>query len=75
MILTIVQLKQIALAGGGLSLDASQFTYNQVKEIIEAAQAGGKALISLHNVIGLNVTQLVALATLAPGLVMFEIAG
>jgi len=75
VILTIVQLKEIARAGGGLSLDASQFTFNQIMEIVEAAQAGGKASVSLHNVAGLNAMQLVELAVLAPGLVSFEISG
>jgi hypothetical protein len=75
VILTIVQLKQIIRAGGGLSLDASLFTLHQLTEIVEAAQAGGKASVSLHNVAGLNATQLAELAALAPGLVSFEISG
>lgn len=74
MILTIAQLAQIARAGGGLSLDASQFTFSQIMEVVEAAQAGGKASISLHNVAGLTAIQLAALAALAPGLVSFAIS-
>ena len=74
MILTIGQLAQIARSGGGLSLDASQFTFNQLAQVLEAAQAGAKASISLHNIAGLNANQLAALAVLAPGLVSFEVS-
>lgn len=74
MILTIVQLKRIAAAGGGLSLDASLFTFNQLADIVGAAAAGAKGSVSLRNVAGLNATQLAELAALAPGLVSFEIS-
>lgn len=74
MILTIEQLADIARAGGALSLDASQFTFNQITQIVKAAQLGGKASISLRNVAGLNATQLTRLAGLAPGLVSFDIS-
>jgi hypothetical protein len=75
MILTIEQLKRIVLAGGGLSLDASAFTFGQIREIVEAAEAGGKGTVTLHNVAGLSAPQLAQLSTLAPGLVAFELAG
>ena len=75
MILTIAQLHEIVRAGGGLSLDASQFTFNQIRGIVEAAQTGGKASVTLHNVAGLNALQLLELASLAPGLVSFAISG
>lgn len=74
MILTIVQLKRIAKAGGGLSLDASLYTFNQLTDIVGAGASGGKGSVSLRNVAGLNATQLAQLAELAPGLVSFEIS-
>ena len=74
MVLTIAQLCEIARAGGGLSLDASQFTYRQIAQVVEAAQAGGTASVALHNVAGLTATQLRDLAALAPGLVSFTIS-
>jgi hypothetical protein len=74
VILTILQLKRIAKAGGGLSLDASLFTFNQLADIVGAAGAGGKGSVSLRSVAGLNATQLAELAEIAPGLVSFEIS-
>jgi hypothetical protein len=74
MILTVEQLKRIVSAGGSLSLDASSFTLNQVVEIAEAAQAGRKGSLTLHNVAGINAAQLTELAALAPGLVTFDLA-
>jgi hypothetical protein len=74
VILTILQLKRIAKAGGGLSLDASLFTFNQLADIVGAAGAGGKGSVSLRNVAGLNAAQLAELAESAPGLVSFEIS-
>jgi hypothetical protein len=38
MILTIDQFKQIAAAGGGLVIDASTLTLNQIRDIVTSAQ-------------------------------------
>lgn len=74
MILTIEQLKQIVAAGGGLVLDAPTFTLSQLRELAEAAQAGGKkGSLTLHNVSGLNAEQLADLSTLAPGQIVFDL--
>lgn len=72
MIITHEQLKQIAGAGGGLVLDVSTMTFNQLKEIVPAAKAK-KASITLKNFSGLTAAQLNELATLAPGLIVFDL--
>jgi len=72
MIYTIEQLRLVAAAGGGLVLDASDFTFNQLADICAAA-ATGQALVSLHHVSGLTVHQLQELAAAAPGLVSFDL--
>lgn len=71
MIITTEQLKQIAGAGGGLVLDASTLTFNQIKDISSAAD-GGKAVITVKNFSGLTAVQLNELAALAPGLISFD---
>lgn len=75
MILSIAQLRKIVRAGGGLYLDASEFTLDQLTELANAAQAGAKGSIALRNVAGMSAAQLATLAALAPGLVSFEISG
>jgi hypothetical protein len=74
MLLTVHQLKQVAAAGGGLTLDASAFTFNQLEEIVAAADAGG-AQVSLRGVGGLTAAHLAELAALAPGRVSFDLSG
>ena len=71
MILAIEQLKRIAAGGGGFVLDASTLTFNQMRDIAVAAETGG-AKITLKNVSGLTAVQLFDLATLAPGLIVFD---
>jgi hypothetical protein len=71
MIITTEQLKQIAGAGGGLVLDASTLTFNQIKDISSAANSG-KAIITVKNFAGLTAVQLNELAALAPGLISFD---
>lgn len=74
MILTVEQLKRIVAAGGGLVLDAPTFTVNQLRELAEAAHAGGKkGSLTLQNVSGLNAEQLAELSTLAPGQIAFNL--
>jgi hypothetical protein len=71
MIITTEQLKQIAGAGGGLVLDASTLTFNQIKDISSAAN-NGKAIITMKNFSGLTAAQLNELAALSPGLISFD---
>jgi hypothetical protein len=71
MIITTEQLKQIAGAGGGLVLDASTLSFNQIKDISSAANSG-KAVITVKNFSGLTAVQLNELAALAPGLISFD---
>lgn len=72
MIFTIEQLKDIAAAGGGLIIDASTLTFNQIRDISAAANTG-KAKITIKNLSGLTATQLNQLAPLAPGLIVFDL--
>lgn len=71
MIITTEQLKQIVSAGGGLVIDASTMTFNQIKDISLAANSG-KATITVRNFAGLTAVQLNQLAVLAPGLISFD---
>lgn len=72
MIITIEQLKQIMLAGGGMVIDASTLTFNQLLEIATAA-ATSNTRFTLHKVSGYTTAQLIKLATLAPGLITFDL--
>ncbi|MDI9629005.1 MAG: hypothetical protein QM286_10740 [Acidobacteriota bacterium] len=72
MIITIEQLRSLASAGGSLILNASDFTFNQLAGICEAAEAGHSSL-TLKQVSALTVEQLRALASAAPGLVTFDL--
>jgi hypothetical protein len=56
MIFTIEQLKEIAAAGGGLTIDASTLTFNQIRDISAAANTG-KAKITVKNLSGLTSTR------------------
>jgi hypothetical protein len=72
MILTVEQLSRIAAAGGGLVLDGSLFTFNQIKQITAAAH-DGKAPLTVHNVGNLTAAQLTQLSAVAPGLITFDL--
>ncbi len=72
MIFTIEQLKQVTGSGGGLVLDASTLTFNQIRDVTAAAN-GGKARITVKNLSGLTAGQLHELALLAPGLIVFDL--
>lgn len=71
MIITAEQLGQIAGAGGGLNLDASTLTFNQIRDIATAAHTGN-AKVTLKNFANLTAVQLSELAALAPGLITFD---
>ncbi len=70
MIITIDQLKQIVSAGGGLVIDASTMTFNQLKDISSAANNGAR--ITIKSISSLTAGQLIELATLAPGMIVFD---
>jgi hypothetical protein len=70
MIITIEQMKQIVSAGGGLILDASTLSFNQLKDICSAANKGARIIIK--GISGLTAGQLIELATLAPGVIVFD---
>ncbi len=72
MIVTVQQLSQIATAGGGLVLDASAWTFPQLKEIVTAAQSG-QAPVTLKTFANLTAGQLEELASQAPGLLTFDL--
>jgi hypothetical protein len=73
MILTVEQLSRIAAAGGGLVLDGSLFTFNQLKEICTAAAGNGAATVTLRGVGNLTAGHLAELSAVAPGLVTFDL--
>jgi hypothetical protein len=73
MILTVEQLRRIVDAGGGLELDASLFTFNQVEVIVAAAANNGSARLTLRNIANFTAAQLIELAAAAPGLVTFDL--
>jgi hypothetical protein len=73
LILTVEQLSRIAAVGGGLVLDGSLFTFNQIKEICAAAANQGAATVTLHNVANLTAAQLTELSAVAPGLITFDL--
>lgn len=72
MIITTEQLKRIIGAGGGLIIDASTLTFNQLKDLSPAANTA-KARITVRNLSGLTALQLNELAALAPGLIVFDL--
>jgi hypothetical protein len=72
VIFTLEQLKQITASGGGLVIDASTMTFNQIKDVSAAANSGN-ANITIKNLSGLTTVQLHELAALAPGLIVFDL--
>jgi hypothetical protein len=72
MILTNEQLHKLVAAGGGLVLDASTMTFNQLRDLSTAAN-GSKAQITVKNCSGLTAQQLALLASLAPALLVFDL--
>ena len=57
---------------GGLVVDASTMTFNQLRDLSAVAN-GSKAGITIKNCSGLTAQQLKELASLAPALVVFDI--
>ena len=74
MILTNHQLNAIVKAGGGIVVDAPTLTFNQLRELAGSAH-DGKAQLVVKNVAALTADQLLALASVAPGLISFDLSG
>jgi hypothetical protein len=72
MILTNEQFHQLVAAGGGIVVDASTMTFNQLRDLSTAANAS-KARITIKNCSGLTAQQLTLLASLAPALLVFDL--
>ena len=72
MNITTEQLKRIAAAGGGLVIDASTFTFHQIKELATAANSGN-AKIQVNRPSELTAVQLHKLAIIAPSLIIFDL--
>ena len=72
MIITNDQLKQVANTGGGFIIDASTMTFNQIRDVSAAANAG-KTKIIVKNLSRLTAGQLNELAALAPSLIIFDL--
>ena len=64
MILTLEQQQAILRAGGGMVLDASAYTFNQLLDLASAAKTG-PARIELRRVSGLTQGQMLELAIVA----------
>ena len=72
MIITAQQRQKILAVGGGLILDASSMTFQQLREVAASAN-GSKASITLRNLSGLTAAQLQEVAGLAPALIIFDL--
>jgi hypothetical protein len=71
MILSLEQLTKIVAGGGGLRIDAQNFTMSQLQAICASATAGN-ARLELINVSAFSASQLLLLAQAAPGLILFD---
>jgi hypothetical protein len=72
MIISNDQIAKILSSGGGLRLSASRFSLAQVKAFCTAAGTGGARLI-LTDIDAYTANQLIALAKLAPTLLLFDL--
>ena len=68
---SILDLKRIAEAGGGLELDGSEISTLDLERLAEAAAEGGGQLV-LRNMKGRSTLDLVRVAKAAPGHVLFS---
>ena len=75
MIFTTEQLKQIATAGGGFVIDASTMTFNQIRDVSAAANTGNAKITIKNFSVTLTALQMTELASLAPGLIVFDLSG
>ncbi|TFZ62854.1 hypothetical protein E4631_24360 [Hymenobacter sp. UV11] len=72
MVKTTTDLKEIARAGGGISIDAAGYTTTDIKEIRRAASTSG-ATIVLRNSNTKTTTDLKEIARTSPGKFIFEL--
>jgi hypothetical protein len=73
MILSNEQLKEIIAAGGGVVIDASDYPFLELQQLVAAAPVKN-ANITLKNLSNLTAAQLKTLAVLAPGLLNFDLS-
>ncbi len=72
MMITTVQLRKIIAAGGGVVVDGSRTTMQQLKEIAtEAVKSNVK--ITIRNATNITSHHLEQLASMAPGLITFAL--
>ena len=71
MLLTQEQQKAILRAGGGMALDASTYTFNQLLDLATAAKTIPAQLV-LRRIDGLTQTQMLQIAQANPGQVLFD---
>jgi hypothetical protein len=71
MLYTVDQLRAVARSGGGMTLDAAAYTQAQLTGICRDA-ALGSAPITLRNVTQMTSRDLETLASIAPGLIVFD---
>jgi hypothetical protein len=73
MVLTLEQQKAILSAGGGMALDASSYTFNQLLDLAGAAKTVPTTII-LRRIAGLTQNQMLLIALANPGHVLFDFA-
>jgi pyruvoyl-dependent arginine decarboxylase (PvlArgDC) len=74
MILTMTHMKAIFAAGGGLVVDASKMTPNQLHEMVAALPANHVARLTLKNTSSIIPQHLATLSALAPGQIVFDVS-
>jgi hypothetical protein len=74
MILTTNQLTGILRAGGSVIIDASKMTSSQIEKMAQAAAANGAARLTLKNAGSIIPKHLIALSSVAPGQIIFDLA-
>lgn len=72
MILTGLQLNAVVRAGGGLVVDGTTLTYNELHALAISAH-DGKAQLVVQRVGSLTADQLHTLAAAAPGRISFDL--
>lgn len=73
MIMPRAQIKEVLLAGGSLVLDGSAWTMSDLSEFAAAA-AKANVRLTIKNVGSITHDHLRELASLAPGLVVFDLS-
>ncbi len=70
----VTELRAIAMAGGGIVMNATGFNTTELRSIAAAANTGGAQFV-LKNLGTLTVTELRAIATAGGGKVLFDLSG